>query len=109
MIPGLDIYRNASVLVKQHGKDAPIAAALRADAMLEKDGLSGYAFWKRILRAAEELERAELGGGETRHSLTYLTYLPIGPSIGPPRQTTFLPAAKVRQVFSMLSQRPLLL
>ncbi len=35
MIPDLDIYRSANVLVKHHGQDAPIHAAMRADAMLE--------------------------------------------------------------------------
>ena len=39
MIPDLDIYRSAQVLVKQHGEDAPIQAAMRADAMLEAGGL----------------------------------------------------------------------
>jgi hypothetical protein len=34
MIPDLDIYRTAQLLVKQHGADAPIHAAMRADAML---------------------------------------------------------------------------
>ncbi len=33
MIPDLDIYRAANVLVNQHGEDAPIEAAMRADAM----------------------------------------------------------------------------
>ncbi len=28
----LDIYRSANLLVKQHGKDAPIEAAMRAEA-----------------------------------------------------------------------------
>ena len=36
MIPDLDIYRSANLLVKQHGDDAPIEAVMRADAMLEK-------------------------------------------------------------------------
>ncbi len=39
MIPDLDIYRSAQVLVKQHGQDAPIEAAMRADAMLETSDL----------------------------------------------------------------------
>ena len=46
MIPNLDIYRSAQVLVKQHGQDAPIHAAMRADAMLAKGDLDGYAVWK---------------------------------------------------------------
>ncbi len=35
MIPDLDIYRSANLLIKQHGQDAPIHAAMRADAMLD--------------------------------------------------------------------------
>ncbi len=31
MILDLDIYRSAQLLVKQHGEDAPIHAAMRAD------------------------------------------------------------------------------
>ncbi len=42
MIPDLDIYRSANLLVKQHGEDAPIHAAMRADAMLEAGDLDGY-------------------------------------------------------------------
>ncbi len=64
MIPDLDIYRSANVLVKRHGPDAPIHAAMRADAMLDKCDLDGYAVWKRILKAVGELQRAvpEQGG-----------------------------------------------
>ncbi len=61
MIPALDIYRSANILVKRHGQDAPIEAAMRADAMLEKGDLEGCAVWKRILRAVEELQRVEPG------------------------------------------------
>ncbi len=52
MIHDLDIYRSAQALIKRHGEDAPIHAAMRADAMLEKADLGGCAVWKRILRAA---------------------------------------------------------
>ena len=34
MIPDLDIYRSAQTLVKRHGQDAPIHAAMRADAAI---------------------------------------------------------------------------
>ncbi len=63
MIPDLDIYRSANVLVKHHGRDAPIKAAMRADAMLDKGDLDGYAVWKRILRAVEELLSKERPAG----------------------------------------------
>ncbi len=67
MIPALDIYRSANLLVKQHGADAPIEAAMRADAMLEAGDLDGYAVWKRILRAAAELQRADPAPGARMH------------------------------------------
>ncbi len=51
MTPDLDIYRSAQILVKQHGADASIEAAMRADAMLEKGDLDGCAVWRRILGA----------------------------------------------------------
>ncbi len=56
-IPDLDIYRPAHLLVKQHGAEATIHAAMNADAMLEKDGLGGQRVWMRIIRAIEELLR----------------------------------------------------
>ncbi len=67
MIPTLDIYRTANVLIKQHGEDAPIEAAMRADAMLEKGDMDGYAVWKRILWAVEELQCAEPAPGARVH------------------------------------------
>ncbi len=65
MIPDLDIYRSAQVLVKQHGPDAPIHAAMRADAMLDKGDLGGYAAWKRIVKAVGELLSKERPAGVT--------------------------------------------
>ena len=59
MIPDLDIYRSANVLVKCHGQDAPIEAAMRADALLAVGDLGGVAVWKRILRAVGELRRVK--------------------------------------------------
>ncbi len=61
MIADLDIYRSAQVLLKRHGPDAPIEAAMGADAMFEAGDLDGYAVWKRILRAVEELQGATPG------------------------------------------------
>ena len=67
MIPDLDIYQSAQILVKRHGQDAPIYAAVRADAMLEKGDLDGYAVWKRVLKAVEELQSVESVEGERVH------------------------------------------
>ncbi len=65
MTSDLDIYRSANVLVKQHGQDAPIEAAMRADAMLEVGDLGVYVAWKRIIKAVEELLSKERPAGVT--------------------------------------------
>ena len=65
MTSDLDIYRSAQVLVKRHGQDAPIEAAMQADAMLEKGNLDGYAVWKRIVKAVGELRSKERPAGAT--------------------------------------------
>lgn len=49
-----DIFRTANKLIKQHGKDAPIHVAMRADELLEAGDLDGQAVWKRVLKAIEE-------------------------------------------------------
>ncbi len=66
-VSDLDIYRAASVIIKQYGQDAPIHAATRADAMLETGDLGGYAVWKRILRAVGELQGTAPKSGEVTH------------------------------------------
>ena len=63
MLPDLDIYRSANVLVKRHGESAPIEAAKRADAMLEKGDLDGHAAWRRILRAIGGTAKTGPGAG----------------------------------------------
>ncbi len=65
MTSDIDIYRVANLLVKHHGQDAPIHAAMRADAMLDKGDLDGYAAWKRIIKAVEELLSKERPAGVT--------------------------------------------
>ena len=67
MIPDLDIYRSASVLIPEHGAGAALEAAQRADAMLERGDMDGCAVWKRILAAVKEIERTELRENEAAH------------------------------------------
>ncbi len=55
MIRELDIYRAANLLIQQYGEEAPIHAAMRADAMLDKGDMEGRSVWLRIVRAVEEL------------------------------------------------------
>ncbi len=64
MTSELDIFRTASVLIREHGEDATLEAAQRADAMLEKGSLDGQRVWKRVLAAIQEIQRQEPREGE---------------------------------------------
>ena len=57
MIPDLDIYRAAKLLIDQHGADAALNAAGRADQLLEDGDIEGAAVWRAIVGAIEELQR----------------------------------------------------
>jgi len=54
-ISDLDIWRAANLLIRQHGGEAELAAARRADLMLERGDLEGQTVWKRIRQAIVEL------------------------------------------------------
>ncbi len=54
----LDIYRSAQLLIDQHGQDALIEAALKADELLDAGDLDGQAVWLRIRAAVAELLQA---------------------------------------------------
>ncbi len=55
MTTDLDIYRSAQLIVRQHGQDALIEAALKADELLDAGDLDGLAVWMRIRKAVLEL------------------------------------------------------
>ena len=67
MVPDLDIYRSANVLIREHDEGTALEAAQRADALLERGDMGGCAVWKRIMRAIEELQRKERREGEAAH------------------------------------------
>jgi hypothetical protein len=62
MIDDPDIYRAAKLLINQHGEDAALRAAQRADALLEEGDVDGSAVWRRIVAAVEELRRGRREG-----------------------------------------------
>ncbi len=64
MTSDLDIYRTASVLIREHSEDAALEAAQRADVMREKGSLDGQRMWKRVLAAVKEIRREEPREGE---------------------------------------------
>ncbi len=61
MISDLDIWRAANLLIGQHGDEAELAAARRADLMLDRGDLEGQTVWKRIRRAIVELQAPPTG------------------------------------------------
>ena len=63
MISDLDVWRAANLLIRQHGADAEIQAARRADLMLERGDLDKHSLWKRIRRAVVELQAPPVVSG----------------------------------------------
>jgi hypothetical protein len=75
MISDLGIWRAANLLIRQHGDNAELAAAQRADQMhcrpmggsldlrskLDRGDLEGQTVWKRIRRAIVELQAPPTG------------------------------------------------
>ena len=53
-----DFWLSAKALVDQHGDDAAIHAAMRADELLDEGDLDGAATWRRVIDAIKELENA---------------------------------------------------
>ncbi len=97
MIPDFDIYRTANILVKQHGQDAPIEAAMRADELLEAGDMAGFAVWKRVLRAVVVLgceKPRNLGVGWSEYDRRWRVV--AGSNCAKVRRTTELPAISSR-------------
>ena len=61
MIPDRDIWRAASLLIREHRDEAEIVAARRADEMLELGDLEGQAVWLRITQAVVEMRAVPPG------------------------------------------------
>jgi hypothetical protein len=57
-----DIFTAAKLLIDQHGEDAPIWAAQRADELQDKGDVDGAAVWRQILAAIDELTRGRREG-----------------------------------------------
>ena len=68
MIPDLDIYRTATALIREHGQDAPIHAAMRADELLAAGDVDGYAVWGKVRpRIYLRYNRLDLSAHEISH------------------------------------------
>ena len=62
MTDEIDIYHAAAVLMREHGEDAVIESAMRADALLDQGNMEGRATWLRVIAAIKELEAKEPEG-----------------------------------------------
>lgn len=61
MIPDLDIWRAAALMLKHYGNTADIEAAARADEYQAKGELDGQRVWMRIAKAIDELRTVKPG------------------------------------------------
>jgi hypothetical protein len=52
-----EIYGVAKTYLREHGEDAVIHAALRADALLDAGDLDGQRVWLRVIEAIKMLSR----------------------------------------------------
>ena len=59
-----DIWTTANSLIKQHGEDAVIHAAMRHDELLDQGDIDGVMVWKRVLAAVKEFQAEGPGEGE---------------------------------------------
>jgi hypothetical protein len=63
----LDPWRVANLLIQQHGSDADLQAAMRADALWDAGDQAGFAVWTQIINAIDALRRDPPRPGEARH------------------------------------------
>jgi hypothetical protein len=56
MIPEIDIWRVACLMLKRYGDEADIESAIRAEELAEAGNHNGAAVWRRIIDAIGQLE-----------------------------------------------------
>jgi hypothetical protein len=61
LIPEIDIWRAANLLIRKHGANAELEAAECADLMLDCGDDDGRLLWMRIRRAIEALQAVPRG------------------------------------------------
>ena len=56
MIPEIDIWRVADLMLKRYGDEADIESAIRAEELADAGDWVGEAIWRRIIDAIGQLE-----------------------------------------------------
>ena len=62
----IDIYRAAGEMIKQHGQDATLEAAMKSDTLLAKGDVTGAGVWREITKRIMFLQ-AQKPDGVTEH------------------------------------------
>ena len=58
----IDIYRSAKLIIDGYADQATLAAAMRADELLDAGDLDGAATWRKIIKAIEVMQAIEPSG-----------------------------------------------
>jgi hypothetical protein len=56
VIPEIDIWRVANLMLKRYGQEADIESAIRAEELFEEGDHNGAAVWLRVIDAIAQLE-----------------------------------------------------
>ena len=56
VIPEIDIWRVANLMLKRYGDEADIESAIRAEELADPGDWAGEAIWRRIIDASGQLE-----------------------------------------------------
>jgi hypothetical protein len=62
-----NVYMAANLLVQQHGKEAPLFAAMNMESLAERGDQTGRALWLRVLDAIKEIQAREPARGTRIH------------------------------------------
>ena len=55
MIPEIDIWRVANLMLRRYGDEADIESAIRAEELFEEGDHNGAAVWRRVIDAIAQL------------------------------------------------------
>jgi hypothetical protein len=67
VIPDIDIWRAALLMLKRYGADAAVEAAARADELLDVGDIDGARVCQRIANAIDHLQAETPADGEKVH------------------------------------------
>ena len=71
MTPDIDIWRAANLLINQHGENAEIVAAQRADLMLERGDQDGRFVWLRIATGSRRVTGGSNRAGALKNAAIF--------------------------------------